>query len=246
MQWISRVVSSFSPNAQPVESPTQTVVSLPRDTVRIDQGRDYFHRYSKPIDDTGSQEIGPDEIEQFCSDLGLAPTDARILVFSWKCQAKRMGYYTEEEFLRGLGASSTAESHLEPVSTSPETLRSILDTIWSQLTQSTSTYRCFFTDLYKYSFTFSLETQLSKTLQADIASELILLLLGDIQPSKGHLHDLAGYIKKRGVSVNRDQWMLVIEFCDTIQEDYSNYDETSSWPPLFDEFVEEMKQSNAK
>ena len=40
-------------------------------------------------------------IEAFCKDLGLDPSDRKILILAWKMGAKRMGYFTRDEFCYG-------------------------------------------------------------------------------------------------------------------------------------------------
>ncbi|PWA45320.1 DCN1-like protein 4 [Artemisia annua] len=46
--------------------------------------------------------IDPEGIERLCSDLQVAHTDVRILMLAWKMQAEKQGYFTLEEWRRGL------------------------------------------------------------------------------------------------------------------------------------------------
>ncbi|KAI8983643.1 Cullin binding-domain-containing protein, partial [Pilobolus umbonatus] len=41
--------------------------------------------------------------------------------------------------------------------------------------------------------------------------------------------------------INKDQWTSLLDFCRTVPEDLSHYDSTSSWPVLFDDYVEWRK-----
>lgn len=42
-------------------------------------------------------------------------------------------------------------------------------------------------------------------------------------------------------SLNRDQWASFWEFSNSVDEDCGNYDENSSWPSLYDSYVEWAK-----
>ncbi|KAI8984080.1 Cullin binding-domain-containing protein, partial [Mycotypha africana] len=48
--------------------------------------------------------------------------------------------------------------------------------------------------------------------------------------------------KKPVKVINRDQWSSLLDFCRSIPKDLSTYDTTSSWPVLFDDFVEWKQQ----
>ncbi|KAL0429746.1 UNVERIFIED_CONTAM: DCN1-like protein 4 [Sesamum radiatum] len=64
---------------------------------RIDQ---LFYSYSSD----GSGMIDPEGIESLCSDLEVDHTDVRILMLAWKMQAEKQGYFTLDEWRRGLKA----------------------------------------------------------------------------------------------------------------------------------------------
>ena len=40
-------------------------------------------------------------IEAFCKDLKLDPSDRKVLILAWKMGAKRMGYFSRDEFCYG-------------------------------------------------------------------------------------------------------------------------------------------------
>lgn len=44
----------------------------------------------------------PVGIMSLCQDLGLDPADRKVLVLAWKLNAQRQGFFTWEEFQRGL------------------------------------------------------------------------------------------------------------------------------------------------
>ena len=43
-----------------------------------------------------------DGVGQFCSDLGIEPTDVVMLILSWHLQAVRMCEFTRPQFLDGM------------------------------------------------------------------------------------------------------------------------------------------------
>lgn len=45
---------------------------------------------------------------------------------------------------------------------------------------------------------------------------------------------------KRGISL--DEWNMMLQFMRDMAPDFSNYDESSSWPLLLDDFVEWHQQ----
>lgn len=60
----------------------------------------WFREYTTPDDpDT----LGPDGMEKFCEDIGVEPENVVMLVLAYRMQARQMGFFTQEEWLRGLG-----------------------------------------------------------------------------------------------------------------------------------------------
>jgi DCN1-like protein 4/5 len=60
----------------------------------------WFREYTTPDDpDT----LGPEGMEKFCEDIGVEPENVVMLVLAFKMQARQMGFFTKEEWLKGLG-----------------------------------------------------------------------------------------------------------------------------------------------
>lgn len=59
----------------------------------------WFREYTTPDDpDT----LGPEGMEKFCEDIGVEPENVVMLVLAYRMQARQMGFFTQEEWLRGL------------------------------------------------------------------------------------------------------------------------------------------------
>ncbi|KAI7897623.1 Cullin binding-domain-containing protein, partial [Cokeromyces recurvatus] len=134
----------------------------------------WFQQY-KDADDPDL--ITPDGCQAFFTDLDVSLESALPLIVGWKFNASRMGYFTKEEWIKGMERSlSTAIA------------------LWH-------------------------------------------LLLEDQYPIIESFIEFIEVIKPVKV-INKDQWSSLLDFCKSIPKDLDNYDSTSSWPVLFDDYVE--------
>ncbi|KAI7885954.1 potentiating neddylation domain-containing protein [Mucor mucedo] len=87
--------------------------------------------------------------------------------------------------------------------------------------------------MYKYTFTYA-KNRDQKCMEMETAAVLWTMLLGERFPM---VHEFVAFLqeKKPVRVINRDQWQSFLEFA---ASDISNYDESSAWPVLFDEFVD--------
>ena len=46
--------------------------------------------------------VGPEGMEKFCEDIGVEPENVVMLVLAWKLDAQNMGYFTLQEWLKGM------------------------------------------------------------------------------------------------------------------------------------------------
>jgi len=60
----------------------------------------WFKNYTCDDDPTT---LGPEGMERFCQDIKLEPENIAMLVIAYKMQAKNMGYFSQQEWLKGLG-----------------------------------------------------------------------------------------------------------------------------------------------
>ncbi|XP_054458209.1 DCN1-like protein 4 isoform X6 [Anoplopoma fimbria] len=101
---------------------------------------EWFYEYAG-CDDV----VGPEGMEKFCEDIGVEPENVVMLVLAWKLDAQSMGYFTLQEWLRGMGSLQCD---------STERLRNSLDYLRSVLNDSTS-----FKLIYRYAFDFARQSK---------------------------------------------------------------------------------------
>uniref|UniRef100_A0A8P0TP03 DCN1-like protein n=1 Tax=Canis lupus familiaris TaxID=9615 RepID=A0A8P0TP03_CANLF len=180
---------------------------------------EWFYEYAG-TDDV----VGPEGMEKFCEDIGVEPENVVMLVLAWKLDAQNMGYFTLQEWLKGMTSLQCDTT---------EKLRNTLDYLRSLLNDSTN-----FKLIYRYAFDFAREKD-QRSLDINTAKCMLGLLLGKIWPLFPVFHQFLEQSKYK--VINKDQWCNVLEFSRTINLDLSNYDEDGAWPVLLDEFVEWYK-----
>ncbi|XP_048839241.1 DCN1-like protein 5 [Brienomyrus brachyistius] len=179
----------------------------------------WFYEYAAP-----DEVVGPEGMEKFCEDIGVEPENIVMLVLAWKLDALNMGFFTKEEWMKGM-TSLQCDSN--------ERLQEKLDYLRSQLNDTAA-----FKNIYRYAFDFARDKDL-RSLDMDTAKSMLALLLGRTWPLFPVFHQFLE--QSRYKVMNKDQWYNVLEFSRTVQADLSNYDEDGAWPVLLDEFVEWQK-----
>lgn len=175
---------------------------------------------------TGNDDvIGPEGMEKFCEDIGVEPENIIMLVLAWKLEAQNMGFFTRQEWLKGMTALQCDSS--EKLQGKFEYLRSLLNDPVS------------FKQIYRYAFDFARDKD-QRSLDIDTAKSMLALLLGRIWPLFSSFHQFLEQSKYK--VINKDQWCNVLEFSRTINADLGNYDEDGAWPVLLDEFVDWQKR----
>jgi hypothetical protein len=160
-----------------------------------------------------------------------ATEDIRILVLLWKMDCKP-GSITLAEWTRGcekLGVDSW------------ESLKAKLPSLETGFLETAP-----FKDFYKFCFKVNLSGT-HRTLQKELAAELLTLVLKDRVPSD-RLISFCKFLESTSsyAQVTMDEWCSFLDFSNEVGDDVSNYDEsTSAWPVMIDEYVEyrEKQQS---
>ncbi|XP_060525257.1 DCN1-like protein 4 [Cylas formicarius] len=173
--------------------------------------------------------LGPEGMEKLCHDLAVEPENIVMLVLAYKMQARQMGYFTKEEWLKGL--SELQCDNLQRLQYRLEYLRCLLND------QNT------FKAVYRYSYDFARDKD-QRSMDMETAKAMLELLLGKHWPLYDQFSQFLEQSKYK--VINKDQWSNILEFSRTIYNDLSNYDVDGAWPVMLDEFVEWLRASRVK
>lgn len=182
--------------------------------------------------DKSSGMIDPEGIETLCSDVGVDHTDLRILMLAWKMKAERQGYFSLEEWRRGLKALRVDTINK---------LKKALPELEKEVRRPPN-----FVDFYSYAFRYCLTEEKQKSIDIECICELLDLVLGS--QFRAQVDALVEYLKTQSdyKVINMDQWMGFYRFCNEISfPDLSNYDAELAWPLILDNFVEVMKEKQS-
>ncbi|KAG2319840.1 hypothetical protein Bca52824_013053 [Brassica carinata] len=187
-----------------------------------------FHQYSK----TSSNLIDPQGIVLLCSDLDVSRTDITILMLAWKMKAEKQGYFTQEEWTRGLMAlrADTLDK-----------LRKALPELEKEVRTPSN-----FADFYAYTFRYSLTEKEQESIDIETICQLLDIVVGStFRPQVDYFVE---YLKIQNdyKVINMDQWMGFYRFCNEISfPDMSEYNPGPAWPLLLNNFVEWIRDKQA-
>ncbi|KAL8267392.1 hypothetical protein R6Q59_004736 [Mikania micrantha] len=169
-------------------------------------------------------------VEKLCSDLGVEHTDVRVLMLAWKMNAKKQGYFTQDEWRTGL--TSLHADNLKK-------LKKQLSELQKEVAKKEK-----FEDFYRFSFTYCLTEDKQKSLDIETACVLLDLVLGPNFNLQADSFIKYLKVQKEYKVINMDQWMNFYRFCQEIEfPDLSNYDDCLAWPIILDNFVVWVKKN---
>lgn len=183
----------------------------------------WFREYTSPDD---PELLGPEGMEKFCEDIGVEPENVVMLVLAWKMNARQMGFFSLQEWLKGL-----TELQCDTV----QKVQNKLDYLRSVLNDQTQ-----FKSIYRYAYDFARDKD-QRSMDMDTAKAMLQLLLGKHWSLFGQFNLFLEHSKYK--VINKDQWCNILEFSRTILNDLTNYDVDGAWPVMLDEFVEWLKVS---
>ncbi|KAK6631800.1 DCN1-like protein 4 [Polyplax serrata] len=200
-------------------------VSKSEDTSCFNQKRclAWFHEYTSADDpDT----LGPEGMEKFCEDIGVEPENVVMLVLAWKMNANQMGFFSQQEWLKGL---------IELQCDTIPKLQLKLEYLKSLLNDPAT-----FKSIYRYAYDFARDKD-QRSMDIETAKAMLQLLLGKHWSLFGQFNVFLEQSKYK--VINKDQWCNILEFSRTNNSDLNNYDVDGAWPVMLDEFVEWYRAS---
>ncbi|GLT64080.1 hypothetical protein SLA2020_365940 [Shorea laevis] len=146
--------------------------------------------------------IDPEGIENLCSDMEVDHTDARILMLAWKMKAEKQGYFTLEEWRRGLKALRADTVNK---------LKKALPELEKEVKRPSN-----FVDFYSYAFRYCLTEEKQKSIDIESICELLDLVLGS--QFRVQVDLFVEYLKTQNdyKVINMDQWMGFYRFCNEV------------------------------
>ncbi|XP_077302941.1 DCN1-like protein SCCRO4 isoform X2 [Arctopsyche grandis] len=182
----------------------------------------WFREYTTPDE---PDLLGPEGMEKFCEDISVEPENVVMLVLAYKMGAKQMGYFTQEEWLKGL--TDLQCDSVSKIQNKLEYLRNLLNDQHQ------------FKAIYRYAYDFARDKE-QRSLEVSTGRAMLGLLLG----RSWLLHTRFSQFLERSRYrvINRDQWCNILEFSRTVHLDLDNYDADGAWPVMLDEFVEWLRQ----
>lgn len=211
-----------------------------------------FNKYVDP-DDPNS--IGPEQFMQLCSDADIPMEGALPLFLSWQMEGTEMAKLTRECWVKGTSALKI--SSLPTLSLALKDLEALVllgqkplkrttakdpydrTAYWGRASDPLAAFQKF------YTFCFNLAKPLqSKNLDMETSTAIWSVVLVPRYPI---MSDVLEFINVKGgyKATNKDLWNMMLEFCQSVQSNLSNYEDDGAWPTLVDDFVSWKKSKTA-
>ncbi|KAF5386568.1 hypothetical protein D9615_001903 [Tricholomella constricta] len=198
-------------------------------------------------DDDDSSVIGPEGYERLCTDAKIPLEGAAPLILAWQFGAKEMGRVTKDEWRKG--TESLKISSLYAFSLVVRDLESLLifgnapekkakkeaynkSAYWKYCEDKKASFR----KLYTFCFVFAKPEQ-SRNIEMETATALWSVLLVPQYPVMSEVVEFINERLTEYKAANRDLWSMMLEFCETVDPNLSDYESDGAWPTLLDNFV---------
>ncbi|CAA7026057.1 unnamed protein product [Microthlaspi erraticum] len=227
----SKKKSGQSNPADPIPSSTTDLfrsASSKATTKEMDRIDHLFNQYANK----SSNLIDPEGIEELCSNLEVSHTDIRILMLAWKMKSEKQGYFTNEEWRRGLKALRADTINK---------LKKALPELEKEVRRQSN-----FADFYAYAFRYCLTEEKQKSIDIETICQLLDIVMGST--FRAQVDYFVEYLKIQNdyKVINMDQWMGFFRFCNEISfPEMTEYNPELAWPLVLDNFVEWIREKQA-
>eukprot|EP01027_Heterolobosea_sp_BB2_P010536 GEZU01015453.1.p1 GENE.GEZU01015453.1~~GEZU01015453.1.p1 ORF type:complete len:289 (-),score=93.66 GEZU01015453.1:206-994(-) len=191
-----------------------------------------FEKYKKiGIEEGGDEDVDAIQGEgliQFANDLEVDPEDIVMMVILWKLNSEVQYQVSRSEFVDGF--ANMGLDTLEKIKARIPQFRNDI--------KDPAQFKQFYNFVFDYN-----KAEGQKSMAPDIAVASWRLLL---QGRYKHLDLWCDFIEKEyKKAISRDTWTQFLDFINTVNPDFSNYDEDGAWPVMIDEFVEYAREKLA-
>eukprot|EP01119_Soliformovum_irregulare_P011989 TRINITY_DN3076_c0_g1_i1.p1 TRINITY_DN3076_c0_g1~~TRINITY_DN3076_c0_g1_i1.p1 ORF type:complete len:547 (+),score=157.09 TRINITY_DN3076_c0_g1_i1:158-1642(+) len=175
--------------------------------------------------------IGMEGIMQYISDLKFQDEDdPAIFLICWKLNCKRLYKISKDEFMNGWAIQKCK---------SLDDMKAAVNRWKDEVSRNDALYKRFYIYMFDY---LREDKQVVGIEEAMVAWNIVLK-----EKKWGMQEQWIKFLtedKRKGIS--RDIWQQLWHFMQTYPENLKDYDPTSSWPLVYDSFVEWMKKEEEK
>uniref|UniRef100_A0AC34F5Y3 Defective in cullin neddylation protein n=1 Tax=Panagrolaimus sp. ES5 TaxID=591445 RepID=A0AC34F5Y3_9BILA len=187
-----------------------------------------FKAYGDDPTDELPGKIGPNGIFRLLSDLQVDPSDRSVLILAWKLKATTQCEFSKDEWIQGMEniQCDTMEKLSKFMKNSASQIKDPAD----------------FQKFYQFSFNYA-KPLASSGLALPTAVAYWQIIFGENK----RVDHWISYLEEQKIrGVTKDEWYTFLEFLNTVEEDFSNYDPEGSWPVRIDDYVEFCQTSTGK
>ncbi|ELP85609.1 hypothetical protein EIN_408880 [Entamoeba invadens IP1] len=176
----------------------------------------------------GKDHISVGTITSFFAEIGIDEENIgglQALWVMWKLGSVEMGVITLQKYINGM-----SDLHVQ-------SLQQLKEVIPKKLPQDLRSKPIELKKFLSFAFTYNLEK--SKQLDKETTSELLALFYPDKPKQITNFMKFLNQPKSQ--MLRKDEWLMLYDFFNNIKEDLSNYQMDTTWPIMFDDYVEWKK-----
>ncbi|KZV70637.1 DUF298-domain-containing protein [Peniophora sp. CONT] len=213
------------------------------------------HLFAEYADADDPNTIDPDGLANLCTAAQISMEGAMPLLLSWQMDETEMMKLTKEHWIK-----ATGELQISSLPALALALNELYDLLIlrkppvkpkdGREPYNRARYNLYARDPKKafgefYGYLYKLVTPPgSRNIEVDTALTLWTVTLAPAYPV---VTEVVEFVNEAGSfkAVNKDLWSMMLEFCNTVKADLSNYDaDDGAWPTMIDDFVDWKKSKD--